>query len=133
MPTFLFNKLVRDEILQRCLDDPLVLKTDYRILDDIEYKKELIAKIHEEADEIPVREKSDEEVLSELADLQAAVDALRDVYGHTTAEVSDAQRAKLEKNGGFAVRAYITSVELDEASEWVERFRAQPDKYQEVK
>lgn len=133
MPTFLFNKLVRDEILQRCLDDPLVLNTDYRILDDEEYKRELIAKIHEEADEIPVRQKSDDEVLSELADVQAAVDALRDAYGHTAEQVAAAQRSKLEKNGGFAGRAYIVSVELDEKSEWVGRFRAQPEKYEEVK
>jgi predicted house-cleaning noncanonical NTP pyrophosphatase (MazG superfamily) len=132
MPTFLFNKLVRDEVLQRCLDDPKV-RTNYRILEGEEYKKELVAKIHEEADEIPIREKSDEEVLSELADEQAAVDALRDAYGFTAEQVAEAQRAKQEKNGGFAVRAYIMSVELDDDSEWVERFRAQPDKYVEVK
>jgi predicted house-cleaning noncanonical NTP pyrophosphatase (MazG superfamily) len=132
MPTFLFNKLVRDEVLQRCLDDPKV-RTDYRILEGEEYKKELIAKIHEETDEIPIRERGDEEVLSELADDQAAVDALRDAYGFTAEQVAEAQRAKLEKNGGFAVRAYIVSVELDDDSEWVGRFRAQPEKYVEVK
>jgi predicted house-cleaning noncanonical NTP pyrophosphatase (MazG superfamily) len=133
MPTFLFNKLIRDDILQRSLDDPLVIKVNYRTLNDEEYKKELIAKIHEEADEIPIREKSDDEVLSELADEQAAVDALRDAYGFTAEQVAEAQRAKQEKNGGFAVRAYIISVELDDDSEWVERFRAQPEKYEEVK
>jgi predicted house-cleaning noncanonical NTP pyrophosphatase (MazG superfamily) len=132
MPTFLFNKLVRDEVLQRCLDDPKV-RTDYRILEGEEYKKELIAKIHEETDEIPIRERGDEEVLSELADDQAAVDALRDAYGFTAEQVAEAQRAKLEKNGGFAVRAYIVSVELDDDSEWVGRFRAHPEKYVEVK
>jgi predicted house-cleaning noncanonical NTP pyrophosphatase (MazG superfamily) len=133
MPTFLFNKLVRDDILQRSLDDPLVIKVDYRTLDDEEYRKELIAKIHEEANEIPIRDKGDEEILSELADVQAVVDALRELYGYTVEQVAQAQRSKFEKNGGFALRAYVVSVELDENSEWVGRFRAQPEKYVEVK
>lgn len=131
MATFIFNKLVRDKVLQRCLDDPKV-RTHYRTLDAMEYKKELLAKIHEEADEIPVRDISDDEIISELADAQAAIDALRDSYGITADELAAAQLKKFEKNGGFEKKAYIASVDLDDDSEWNEYFRAQPDKYKEV-
>ena len=131
MPKFMFDKLVRDDVLQRCLDDPKV-RTDYRILDSTEYVKELIAKIHEEADEIPVRNESDDEIISEIADAQSVIDALREAYGLTVEQVVEAQRSKFEKSGGFALRAYIMSVDLDDDSEWIDYFRAQPDKYREV-
>lgn len=131
MATFIFDKLVRDKVLQRCLDDPKV-RTNYYTLEEADYKKELIAKIHEEANEIPVRDINDDEIISELADVQAVLDALRDSYGITAEELAKAQQKKLDKNGGFDDKAYIVSVELDEDSEWNEYFRAQPDKYKEV-
>lgn len=131
MATFRFDKLVRDKVLQRCLDDPKV-RTEYKTLTDIDFKQELLAKIHEEASEIPVASTSDDEVLSELADVQAVLDALRDAYGISSKELEAAQLKKFEKNGGFNDKAYIFSVDLDDDSEWNEYFRAQPDKYKEV-
>jgi len=130
MPTFIFNKLVRDQVLQRCLDDPKV-RTEYRFLDAGEFKKELIAKVHEEAAEIPVVEVPDDEVLSEIADVQAVIDSLIEVYGYTKEDVAVAQRQKAAKNGAFEKRAYIHSVELDDDSEWIAYFRKSPEKYEE--
>ncbi len=131
MAIFIFDKLVRDKVLQRCLEDPKV-RTTYRTLDVSEFKKELIAKIHEEANEIPVRDVSDDEIISELADVQAVLDALRDSYGISSEELATAKFKKFEKNGGFEEKAYIASVDLDDDSEWNEYFRSQPDKYKEV-
>lgn len=130
MPTFFFKKLVRDQVLQRCLDDPKV-RTDYRVLDPLEFKKELVAKIHEETDEIPVIETGDDEVLSEIADVQAVIDSLVEVYGYTKDDVAAAQQKKASKNGVFEKRAYIHSVDLDDDSEWIEYFRKSPEKYEE--
>jgi len=130
MPTFFFKKLVRDQVLQRCLDDPKV-RTDYRILDPLEFKKELVAKIHEETDEIPVIEAGDDEVLSEIADVQAVIDSLIEAYGYTKNDVAAAQLAKATKNGVFEKRAYIHSVDLDDDSQWIEYFRKSPEKYEE--
>jgi len=130
MPTFFFKKLVRDQVLQRCLDDPKV-RTDYRVLDPLEFKKELVAKIHEETDEIPVSETGDDEVLSEIADVQAVIDSLVEVYGYTKDDVAAAQQKKASKNGVFEKRAYIHSVDLDDDSEWIEYFRKSPEKYEE--
>lgn len=131
MPSFYFKKLVRDKVLQRCIDDPKV-HTTYRTLDVTEYKKELLAKIHEEALEIPVLDVKDDEVLSEIADVQAVVDALVAAYGYTKNEVAVAQAKKESKNGGFEDRAYIEKVDLNDDSEWIEYFRNAPDKYEEI-
>ena len=132
MPSFYFKKLVRDQVLQRCLDDPKV-KTEYRILDAAEFKKELIAKIHEEAAEIPAFNDKHDEVLSEIADVQAVIDALIEGYGYTKDEVTAAQLKKAAKSGAFEKRAYIEKVDLDDDSEWVEIFRQSPEKYEEIK
>ena len=131
MPSFYFRKLVRDQVLQRCLDDPKV-KTQYRILDPVEFKKELIAKIYEEAAEIPILTETNDEVLSEIADVQAVVDSLIEAYGYTREDVVFAQNKKAAKNGSFEKRAYIEKVDLDETSEWVAYFRQSPDKYEEI-
>jgi predicted house-cleaning noncanonical NTP pyrophosphatase (MazG superfamily) len=134
MPVYKFEKLVRDEVLQRCLDDPKVLHTEYRILEGLKYKRALIGKLHEEADEIPIVEKATPDVIDEIADEQSALDALREAYGITAEQIAEAQKEKARKKGGFsAVRAYIISVEVTDDSEWNEYFRAQPDKYEEVK
>jgi len=131
MPSFYFRKLVRDQVLQRCLDDPKV-KTQYRILDPVEFKKELITKIYEEAAEIPILTETNDEVLSEIADVQAIVDSLIEAYGYTKEDVVFAQNKKAAKNGSFEKRAYIEKVDLDETSEWAAYFRQSPDKYEEI-
>ena len=130
MPTFFFKKLVRDLVLQRCLDDPKV-RTDYRTLELQEFKQALVAKIHEEADEVPVVDDKHDDVLSEIADVQAVIDSLVEAYGYTKAEVTTAQHKKAVKNGVFEKRAYINSVELDDDSEWIAYFRQSPEKYEE--
>ena len=130
MPTFFFKKLVRDQVLQRCLDDPKV-RTDYRILESSEFKKELIAKIHEEAAEIPVVDNKNDEVLSEIADVQAVIDSLAEAYGYTKDDIAAAQHKKATKNGVFEKRDYIYSVDLDDDSEWIAYFRKSPEKYEE--
>lgn len=130
MPTFYFKKLVRDQVLQRCLDDPKV-QTDYRILDGLAYKKELVAKIHEEASEIPLLDDKDEAVLSEIADVQAVIDGLVTAYGYNAKDIAEAQARKQSKNGIFEKRAYIEKVVLDDDSEWIAYFRKSPEKYEE--
>lgn len=130
MKTFYFNKLVRDKVLQRCLDDPKV-KTYYQHLETKQYIEALIEKLHEETDEVSVALTRDELVV-ELADVQEVIDALTAAYEITKDEIKSVQQSKIEKNGAFADRAYIERVELDDDSEWVAVLRAQPDKYKEV-
>lgn len=133
MPRFYFKKLVRDKIVQNCLDDPKVLHTEYRVLNQQEYITELITKISEEAAEIPLLNTAKDEALSELADVQSVIDALRNAYGFTEEEVHKEARRKAQTKGGFTSRSYIEYVELADDSEWISVFRQQPHKYKELK
>lgn len=133
MPKFYFKKLVRDRVVNDCLVDPKVLDTIYTVLEGDEYRKELIKKVSEEAAEIPLEEGSDKgEALSEIADLQNVVDALREDFGFTEDEVRAEGKRKTAKKGGFSNKHFIDHVVLADDSEWIEVFRQQPDKYREV-
>ena len=130
MPKVHFKKLVRDKVVDDCLADPKVLETIYRVLEDTEYRKELIRKISEEAAEIPFEDNYDRnEALAETADLQNVVDALRKHYGFSEAEVREAGDKKTARKGGFEKKHFIEYVVLTDDSEWIEIFRTQPDKY----
>ncbi|MBC7459662.1 hypothetical protein H7200_03055 [Candidatus Saccharibacteria bacterium] len=122
---------MRDQVLQRCLDDPKVI-TQYQTLDPLAFKKALVAKIFEEAAEIPILDTKNDEVLSEIADVQAVIDSLTTAYGYTKEEVAAAQQHKANKNGTFEKRAYIEYVELKDDSEWIDYFRKSPEKYEEI-
>lgn len=130
MIRFYFNKLVRDKIVQNCLDDPKVIVTKYHQLNDDDYFKALQSKVSEEVAEVPNQKRS-HEALGELADLQSAIDSLRELLRFSEAEVRDAVIQKDSKKGGFLERHYIEYVDLSDDSEWIHVFREQPDKYRE--
>ena len=131
MIRFYLQKLVRDKVVKKCLDDEEVLHTEYRILDKQEFRRELLRKVHEEADEIPLGDNQRDESLKELADLQEVVDALRQDFGFSTEQVQEEMARKKQDKGGFDERHYIKYHDLDDDSKWVEVFRAQPEKYRE--
>ena len=131
MVRFYLQKLVRDKVVPNCLDDPEVVHTEYRELDSQEFRRELVCKVHEEADEIPLGDKQRDESLKELADLQEVVDALRRDFGFSIEQVQEEMARKKQKKGGFDNRHYIEYNDLVDDSKWVEIFRAQPEKYRE--
>lgn len=131
MVRFYLQKLVRDNVVQNCLDDPEVLHTEYRELNKQEFRQELLRKIHEEADEIPLSDDSREESLKELADLQEVVDTLRQDFGFSPVEVRQAMERKKQDKGGFEKRHYIEYNDIADGSKWIDMFRAQPEKYRE--
>lgn len=131
MKRFYFEKLVRDKIIKRNSSNPDVLHTEFRVLSEIEYRKELVSKIKEESDEIPVDGSDRGEALKEVADLQAVVDALRVSLGISEDELRRAIEHKSDEAGGFMLKHYIEYVEISDKSRWVEIFRAQPEKYRE--
>ena len=133
MVRFYLQKLVRDRVVSNCLDDPEVLHTEYRELDSREFRRELVHKVHEEADEIPLGDKQRDESLKELADLQEVVDTLHQDFGFSIEQVQEEMARKKQKKGGFDNRHYIEYNDLVDGSKWVEIFRAQPDKYREEK
>lgn len=131
MPTFRFNKLVRDNFRQIYDDLGQVVKT--RELTNLEFKKAIRDKIIEEARELPVREHGDDEIASEIGDIQQAIDDLREVYDISAERVADAQAKKFVKKGGFTTGLYIETIELQDNDPWVEYYRNEPDKYPEIK
>ena len=131
MVRFYLQKLVRDKVVKKCLDDEEVLHTEYRELNKQEFRRELLRKIHEEADEIPLDDNQRGESLKELADLQEVVDALRQDFGFSIEQVQEEMARKKQDKGGFDKRHYIKYHDLADDSKWVEIFRAQPEKYRE--
>lgn len=132
MPKFYFRKLVRNKVLENCLEEPETLETDYRVLDDREFVSELIRKVAEEATEIPLDSKAElKDVLSELADLQAVIDALRERFNFSEKQLREAVDKKVAKKGDFSGRYYIESVLLADNSPWIEYFRSDPDRFPE--
>ena len=131
MVRFYLQKLVRDKVVKKCLDDKEVLHTEYRELNKQEFRRELLRKIHEEADEIPLDDNQRNESLKELADLQEVVDALRQDFGFSIEQVQEEMARKKQDKGCFDKRHYIEYNDLKDDSKWVEVFRAQPEKYHE--
>lgn len=124
--------MVRDKVLENCLNEPETLETNYRVLDDEEFPRELIRKVIEEVNEIPTGSGTDrKEVLAELADLQTVVSTLRRHFGFSEAELQEAMARKTAKKGDFSGRNYITSVALADNSPWIAYFRANPERYPE--
>lgn len=131
MIRFYLQKLVRDKVVKKCLDDPEFLHTEYRTLDKQAFRRELLRKVHEEVDEIPLDDNQRDESLKELADLQEVVDALRQAFGFSIEQVQEEMARKKQDNGGFDNRHYIEYNDFTDDSRWVEILRAQPGKYRE--
>lgn len=119
MPTFNFSKLVRDKIVDRQIASGA--KSSFRQLSPDEHKQELINKIIEEAREI--LEAGPDEVAAEMADVQQAIDDLRELYGLRKSDIAEAQAIKNEKNGSFSKGLYVDYVELKDGDEWVDYYR----------
>lgn len=130
MPKFIFNKLIRDKILQLHKDAGHVI--EYRHIGGTEFKEKLRLKLHEESDEVPIRGVADQEVIEELADVQQVLDDLKQAYELTDEQIQQAQTAKYEKKGGFTRGIFVESVELSESDQWVDYYRKSPEKYPEV-
>ena len=131
MPRFYWNKLVRDKIAHHSQVDPKVIHIAYRKLDDESFHRELVRKADEEAREIPIYNDGSDDTLNELADLQSVVDALRVLKGYSEDQVREAVVKKTASKGDFKLRHFVEYVDLAPDSEWVETFRAQPEKYHE--
>lgn len=130
MLTFRFEKLIRDKILQLHLD--VGHDVTYRRVSGDELKEKLRIKLIEEANEIPVRESVDNEIIEELADVQQVIDDLKRLYDVTDHQVAEMQLEKHSKKGGFTDGVYIEKVTLPESDEWVAYYRRSPEKYPEV-
>ena len=128
MPKFKFAKLVRDKIVEHQLASGAL--PVYRQLPPDEHKRELINKIIEEAQEIILAKP--EEIAMEIADVQQALDDLKQKYGLTSEDIAKAQIAKNEKNGAFTKGLFVDYVKVDSDSQWAAYYRDNAERYPEI-
>ena len=128
MPTFILNKLVRDAIPERQVSDDQ--NPVYYKLDPAEHAEALVAKIIEEAQEIPVVQS--DEAVAEIADVQQALDDLKALLGITDADVQQAQLVKREHSGGFRDGMFVETVRVAEGSKWADYYRSEPERFTEI-
>jgi predicted house-cleaning noncanonical NTP pyrophosphatase (MazG superfamily) len=101
------GKLVRDRIPEIILANDEMPRV--RVLEAHEVLPALIAKLHEEADELASAEP--ETRLDELADVYEVVAALTSTLGFTDVQVAEAATAKRVARGGFTRQYWLDGVE----------------------
>lgn len=99
-----YGKLVRDRIPEVVAANGGVAR--WRVLDPHELVPALLAKLHEEADELAAAGPA--ERLAELADLREVLAALTAALGFSEDEVARAAAEKRATRGGFARRIWLT-------------------------
>lgn len=124
------GKLVRNKVLQHCLDDPLVAETCHRFLEPDEHVKLLKEKLREEAEEV-IEAVSHEEMIEELADVYEVTLEIMKQQGITQKELLEYQDRKKHEKGTFSDGVFIEHVLLDESSPWNKKFEKLPAKYRE--
>lgn len=100
-----YNKLIRDKIPEIIVREGKTC--DIEVLNDVDYKQALRNKIIEEGEE--VRTASDDELITEIADLYEVIDALIAVYGLSQSDIIQKQQERRESRGGFEKRLKLIS------------------------
>ncbi len=101
------NKLVRDKILEIIATDGVEAKS--RILSDEEYKKELLAKIVEEANEVLATHGDHEELVKEISDVMEVLDSIIIAFDLDIAEIVKVKQKRKDSRGGFEKKIYLES------------------------
>lgn len=130
MPTFQFNKLVRDKF--RPIYDRLGQTIQTRELSRDQLKDEIRKKIIEEAKELPIDAVSTEDIAGELADIQQALDDLADKCGVSSEQIAKKKTAKFAEKGGFREGLFVETITLNDDDKWVQYYRNEPGKYPEI-
>ena len=102
----IYNKLIRDkipEIIKNNNEEPIT-----RILNDIDYKKELEKKLYEEYQE--VLESSGEDRIEELADMLEIMISLARLEKSNLEAIIEIAKKKKAKRGGFEKKLYLEKV-----------------------
>lgn len=105
MEKIYYNKLCRDRV-------PEIIKSkgfecEIREVDHDEYKREIIRKVFEEASGVS-NHTSRESLLKELADLLITINAVKNEFEISDAEVTEAMTKSLVEKGGYDKRHYLS-------------------------
>lgn len=129
MPTFIFNKLIRDKLKDLYIE--LDQQAEYKQLTSEELTEALKQKLIEEVKEL-LASHSRDDIVSELADIQQVI---QDLMAHekVSGDEVEAKRVdKFDKKGGFADGHYVSTLRLKKDDEWVDYYRKSPDIFKEI-
>ncbi len=129
MATFLFNKLIRNNL--RGEYEKMNQKATYRTLTPEEFKEALKQKLIEEVSEIDTSDKAS--VISELADAYQVIENIIEQYDIDPNEIEQVKTAKFQKKGGFSDAAFVETLELADDDEWNDYYRKSPDIFKEMR
>jgi len=104
MEKIYYNKLCRDKVPE--IIHGKGFACEVRVVDHDEYKREIIRKVFEEASGVS-NHVGREGLLKELADLIITIDAVKQEFEISDAEIADAVNASLLEKGGYAERLYL--------------------------
>ena len=99
-----YNKLIRDKIPEKIKSKGSTLKVIP--LNEIDFEKELLKKVGEEASALPIA-KTKKELISELADVLDVIDEIKKFKNITQEEIIAVQKINFEKKGGFDQRLFL--------------------------
>jgi len=129
MPDFILNKLVRDNI-------PSLMKSAgqtpiFHVLQGHALQKAMLTKIKEEVGEAIGAIDNDDKFANELADIQELIDSLLAERGIKRTALIALQKNTHNKKGSFKEGYFLEKVSVDEASEWAQYYRNEPDRFGE--
>ena len=106
-----YNKLIRDKIPEIMSSKDKAF--EIRELDDVEYEKELIKKVEEEASGLQSAN-TREELVSELADTIDVIDEIKKLKNISEEEIRSGQLKNAEKKGGFEKKIFLVWSQKDD-------------------
>lgn len=129
MKKFKQNKLWRDKTIENL--EKQGSKIHWYILELDQFKQELKKKLLEEANEVATA-KSNDELISEIADVLEVIGEIVTSHGFTEKQILMAKEGKRNDRGSFASRQYVTFAEHPIGSDSERYCLASPDKYPEI-
>ena len=98
------DKLIRDNAPTKMRESGVLFET--RELDELEFKRELLRKVVEEAGELAASETKDE-ITGELADILDVIDQVQAAFGVSETELGEARARNAAEKGGFRQRLFL--------------------------
>lgn len=105
----IYNKLVRDKIPEIIAKEGKECIT--RILDEKEYKKELLKKLVEEATEASLAGGNDSELVKEIGDLEEVMDSVIEAFWLDRDDIDEVRSERRKSRGGFKKKIFLESSE----------------------
>ncbi len=105
MEKIFYNKLCRDRVPQIIRDKGF--DCEVREVEHDEYKREIIRKVFEEASGVS-NHTSRESLMKELADLLITINAVKNEFEISDADVTEAMTKSLVEKGGYEKRQYLS-------------------------